>query len=585
MPDPATTTPTDAELAGRIRGGPRQGGQAAEEIAGRHRAAVLAYAALCCRDGRATEELADEALTVTLDAVRAGAGPTDAWRPYLLAAVRRTAAGWAGTGRQSSLCAGFASWLENLPRADPAQPSAEAAAVAAEEASLLLRAFRSLPQSSQADLWQYLGAFTGTQAPATPASAPHPRPDPAARQGLYEAYLQAYVSQTPNRSCRHLVAGLGDSVRSASSGRTGDLDLHLSICGSCARARAELVAIHTWQRAALTSALLLWPTQPSADPSAGASSASAQRPAVPAAPEGPAANASMHRPTTGWHRLPGASPRGARMILTAGAATAVLAIAAVVGMPRPPSPAAPAPQAPLSTATPTTSAPADPPLTATPSTSPTPTVAPTMSATPTAQTAPAPATPSPTATAPATPPASPSPSTANPIPVTPTPVTRPAPPLPGSVPAAIVGDGRYHSLSAGGSGGQALEVNGTCSSQLGSSADINTWWTDHTSEQWTFTTNPDGTVRISDNCDTPTHQHTVLAAGTQPGNSAYLLNYGAGNPWQEWRVMQNTTTGALTITNVATGLTLDTFGTTSGSTVVTNTANGAAPGQSWTLLS
>ncbi|MGW3042039.1 alpha-galactosidase [Kitasatospora sp. NPDC001159] len=158
-------------------------------------------------------------------------------------------------------------------------------------------------------------------------------------------------------------------------------------------------------------------------------------------------------------------------------------------------------------------------------------------------------------------------------------------PLPATIPAAVVGDGRYHSISAGGTGGQVLEVSGTCSSQLGSSADINTWWTDHTSEQWTFTTNPDGTVRISDNCYTPTHQHTVLAAGTQPGNSAYLLNYSPGNPWQEWRVMQNTTTGALTITNVATGLALDTSGTTAGSTAVTNTANGATPGQSWTLLS
>ncbi|MFH9348044.1 alpha-galactosidase [Kitasatospora sp. NPDC017646] len=158
-------------------------------------------------------------------------------------------------------------------------------------------------------------------------------------------------------------------------------------------------------------------------------------------------------------------------------------------------------------------------------------------------------------------------------------------PLPATIPATIVGDGRYHSLTAAGTSGRALEVSGTCSSQLGSSADINTWWTDHTSEQWTFTTNPDGTVRISDNCYTPTHQHTVLAAGTQPGNSAYLLNYSPGNPWQEWRVMQNTATGALTITNVATGLVLDTSGTTAGSTVVTNTANGAAPGQSWTLLS
>ncbi|WP_441248366.1 alpha-galactosidase [Kitasatospora sp. McL0602] len=154
--------------------------------------------------------------------------------------------------------------------------------------------------------------------------------------------------------------------------------------------------------------------------------------------------------------------------------------------------------------------------------------------------------------------------------------------LPTTIPATIVGDGRYHSI---GTGGKALEAAGTCSAAVGANADINTWWSDHTSEQWTFTTNPDGTVRISDNCNTGTQTHTVLAAGSSAGNSAYLLNYSPGNPWQEWRVVQNTTTGALTITNVGTGLTLDTSGTTAGATVVTNSPNGGAPGQSWTVLS
>ncbi|MER8187736.1 RICIN domain-containing protein [Kitasatospora sp. NPDC094015] len=158
-------------------------------------------------------------------------------------------------------------------------------------------------------------------------------------------------------------------------------------------------------------------------------------------------------------------------------------------------------------------------------------------------------------------------------------------PLPSTTAAAVVDDGKYHALGAGGTGGLVLEVGGTCSSPLTSTADVNTWWPTHTSEQWTFTSNPDGTVRISDDCYTPTHTHTVLAAGTAPGNSAYLLNYSPGNPWQEWRVVRSTATGALIITNVATGLVLDTAGAAAGSTVVTNTANGAAPGQSWTVLS
>ncbi|MBF9066650.1 alpha-galactosidase [Streptacidiphilus fuscans] len=157
-------------------------------------------------------------------------------------------------------------------------------------------------------------------------------------------------------------------------------------------------------------------------------------------------------------------------------------------------------------------------------------------------------------------------------------------PLPTTVPATVVDDGRYHSLGSGTSG-LVLEASGTCSAPVTSLADINTWSPTHTSEQWTFTSNPDGTVRISDNCDTSTQVHTVLAAGTGGGDPAYLLNYSAGNAWQEWRVVQNTATGALTIANVATGLALDTAGTGAGSTVVTNAPNPAASGQAWNLVS
>ncbi|MFJ9608382.1 alpha-galactosidase [Kitasatospora sp. NPDC101176] len=151
-----------------------------------------------------------------------------------------------------------------------------------------------------------------------------------------------------------------------------------------------------------------------------------------------------------------------------------------------------------------------------------------------------------------------------------------------TTPAAVVDDGRYHAVAAG--GGLVLEVSGTCSSPLGSVADVNTWWPTQTSEQWTFTGNPDGTVRISDNCGTATHAHTVLSAGTAPGNSAYLLNPSPGNPWQEWRVVQDSATGALTITNVATGLVLTGHGAP-GATVTTDAADGAAAGQGWNLLS
>ncbi|PYC67437.1 hypothetical protein C7C46_30330 [Streptomyces tateyamensis] len=153
-------------------------------------------------------------------------------------------------------------------------------------------------------------------------------------------------------------------------------------------------------------------------------------------------------------------------------------------------------------------------------------------------------------------------------------------PAPAYAPSGIVGDGRYHAIGAGGSNGKALEVQGGCAANVGGNSDINTYQAANAAQQWTFTANPDGTVRITDNCPA----HSVLAAGGGVG-TAYLLNPSAGNPWQEWKVQQNTSTGTLTITNTGNGLTLDTSGTTTGSNGMTNPANSSAAGQNWTLLS
>jgi alpha-galactosidase len=157
-------------------------------------------------------------------------------------------------------------------------------------------------------------------------------------------------------------------------------------------------------------------------------------------------------------------------------------------------------------------------------------------------------------------------------------------PQPTTVPAGIVNDGKYHALTAGGAGGNVLDVQGGCGGPVGWNADITGYQSSNAGQQWTFTGNPDGTVRISDNCNTGTQVHTVLAGGGGVG-SAYMLNYSPGNPWQEWKVLQNTSTGALTITNVGTGLALDISGTAAGSTVMTNPANSAAAGQNWSTVS
>ncbi|KDN86456.1 alpha-galactosidase [Kitasatospora cheerisanensis] len=158
--------------------------------------------------------------------------------------------------------------------------------------------------------------------------------------------------------------------------------------------------------------------------------------------------------------------------------------------------------------------------------------------------------------------------------------------LPATVPAAVIGDGRYHGISAGGTAGQALEVRGICSAPDGSTTDINTWWDWHTSERWRFDANADGTVHITDDCFTDTQVHGTLTGPAAPGGAAWVLNrYDPDSPHQKWRVVQNTATGALTITNVATGLALDAPQSAPASAVVLDRPDGSAAGQSWSLLS
>ncbi|MEU9041392.1 MULTISPECIES: RICIN domain-containing protein [unclassified Kitasatospora] len=319
MSDSVTEVAADAELARLIRGGHERAQSAAADVAHRHRDAVVTYAGLLCGERRAVGKLADESFGRTLEAVRSGAGPTENWRPYLLAEVRSAAAGWADTGRRAALSAGFVAWLDALPQPEPAAPSARAAVTAAESDSFLLRAFRSLPESRQAELWHCLEESTGR--PPTP----RPEPDAPARQLLYDAYLQMYAARVPHRPCRHLVAVLGDFVRHG-TGDTRNLDRHLSRCESCSRAGGELTAIDLWQRPVLLQGLLLWAGEPSSTalPVIAASSRQASA-AVPR----PARLTRARPPHRGGRRPGGRRALACRGAVAAGA-MAALAIAGVV---------------------------------------------------------------------------------------------------------------------------------------------------------------------------------------------------------------------------------------------------------------
>jgi DNA-directed RNA polymerase specialized sigma24 family protein len=128
---------SDAELLNRIRSGdPTCYGV----LRARHAAAARDLAGLLVSGPAAADELADGAFAGVLDAIVRGGGPSDAFRPYLLAAVRRQASGGAAPVPVDE---------QQIP--DPGQPQPDPAASPADAAAIA--AFLSLPERWRAVLW------------------------------------------------------------------------------------------------------------------------------------------------------------------------------------------------------------------------------------------------------------------------------------------------------------------------------------------------------------------------------------------------------------------------------------------------
>lgn len=261
MPESPTAAAGDTELTARIRDAlPGAADAALDELYRRHRAAVLAYARSCTRDPHTAEDLASEAFAGALRAVRGGSGPDGPWRPYLLTTVRRTAAAWSRTARHTELSPDFEAWLSRAPTVE----SSEEGTLRREDANLVLRAFRSLPERWQTALWHsavegespdriapLLGLTTSGVASLTAR----------AREGLREAYLAERAGDAgAPAECRHYTGLLAASVRRRGRRRRAQrgLEHHLTVCRRCRRTSVELRELNSSLSAALPAGLLLW---------------------------------------------------------------------------------------------------------------------------------------------------------------------------------------------------------------------------------------------------------------------------------------------------------------------------------------
>ena len=229
----APGVPADSDLLRVIRSGDTE---AYARLYERHATAARAMAAQLVRGPAEIDDVVSEAFANVLDLLQRGGGPADAFRPYLLTAVRRAAYDrYRLEHRQLS--------TDSLAEFDPGEPF-EDPAVAGLEQSMIARAFRSLPERWQAVLWHTeieasrpaeIADLLGLSANSVAALAHR------AREGLRQAYLQMHLSGVVRQDCRPIAEKLGGYVRAGLSARdAAKVSAHLDDCTDCWAVCAEL---------------------------------------------------------------------------------------------------------------------------------------------------------------------------------------------------------------------------------------------------------------------------------------------------------------------------------------------------------
>lgn len=249
------------------------------------------------------EDLVSEAFAKTFSAIRNGGGPTDAFRPYIFAAVRSAAATWGG--KQKDVVA--LEYIDELP----VEHTDDSLDLLSDKA-LLTAAFKDLPERWRTLLW-YLEVEGMKPREIAPLMGMTPNAVSVlaarAREGFKLAWLQAHIKE-PGRdpecrwTCERIVAqGRKRHVARADRAR---FDAHLERCTRCTMASAEIERASSKLRAVLLPVII-------GGPAAAAYSAGSPAPAAAAA--------------VSW------MPRGRSQWFVAGgsvaAATVVVAVAAV----------------------------------------------------------------------------------------------------------------------------------------------------------------------------------------------------------------------------------------------------------------
>ena len=245
---------SDADLLAVLRGRPadQASSLAFAALYDRHRDAARGLARQLARSPSDADDLVSAAFARLLEILRAGGGPTEAFRAYLLTSLRHLAYDRTRAERRLDLTEDMGEVIgvdperTVIPFTDPA--------VAGLERSLAARAFATLPERWQAVLWhlEVEGDSPADIAPlfgltANAVSALGYR----AREGLRQAYLQEHLAggpAAPPRDRRHREAEekLGAYTRGGLSKRdAGKVEEHLRECAECRVLATELREVNS----------------------------------------------------------------------------------------------------------------------------------------------------------------------------------------------------------------------------------------------------------------------------------------------------------------------------------------------------
>ncbi|MBG6085444.1 sigma-70 family RNA polymerase sigma factor [Zhihengliuella flava] len=270
---------SDAELIAAVRAGDDE---AFGELYARHQHAALRTAKWRLNAGSTVEadDVVADAFSSMLTTLRRGKGPTEAFRPYLLTVVSRTALAAMKKSQAELKTDSIELFESGTDHADPVMDGFES--------QLLGRAFRSLPQQWQLVLWhvELEGEKPADVASLIGAASPNAVSALAvrAREGLRAAYLQAHVSETTREECAQ-ADQFAKYVRGTLTPRKqAAFSQHLEDCPACFSALGHLEDVSSAMRSVIgplfvgvgSAGLFVWLT-----PAGAAAGAAAVGAAIP----------------------------------------------------------------------------------------------------------------------------------------------------------------------------------------------------------------------------------------------------------------------------------------------------------------